>query len=85
MRSAQNNDENRRLKTNQIFPTPNKPDPMPQNLACLFTKITPEPGWVSCWYVVQDMLRERRVGLFNSSFPKQRDCRRSFQKIETSR
>ena len=32
----------RSLKTNRLFPTPNKPDPMPQNLAFLFTKITPE-------------------------------------------
>ncbi|CAE7826555.1 GIP, partial [Symbiodinium sp. CCMP2456] len=30
------------LKTNRLFPTPNKPDPMPHNLAFLFTKITPE-------------------------------------------
>ena len=32
----------RSLKTNRLFPTANKPDPMPQNLAFLFTKITPE-------------------------------------------
>ncbi|CAE8634084.1 unnamed protein product [Polarella glacialis] len=36
------NDENRSLKTNRLFPTPNKPDPMPADLAFLFTKITPE-------------------------------------------
>ncbi|CAE7552207.1 unnamed protein product [Symbiodinium sp. CCMP2456] len=33
MLSVQKNDENRSLKTNRLFPTPNKPDPMPQNLA----------------------------------------------------
>ncbi|CAE7833442.1 unnamed protein product [Symbiodinium sp. CCMP2592] len=42
MLSVQKNDENRSLKTNRLFPTPNKPDPMPQNLAFLFTKITPD-------------------------------------------
>ena len=42
MLSVQKNNENRSLKTNRLFPTPNKPDPMPQNLAFLFTKITPE-------------------------------------------
>ncbi|CAE7797424.1 AMT1-1 [Symbiodinium sp. CCMP2592] len=42
MLSVQKNAENRSLKTNRLFPTPNKPDPMPQNLAFLFTKITPE-------------------------------------------
>ena len=41
MLSVQKNNENRSLKTNRLFPTPNKPDPMPQNLAFLFTKITP--------------------------------------------
>ena len=68
MLSVQKNDENRSLKTNRLFPTPNKPDPMPQNLAFLFTKITPEPGSslvdVFCQYVVQDTSRESRVGLF---------------------
>ena len=44
MLSVQKNDENRSLKTNRLFPTPNKPDPMPQNLAFLFTKITPDRG-----------------------------------------
>ncbi|OLQ08662.1 hypothetical protein AK812_SmicGene7782 [Symbiodinium microadriaticum] len=44
MLSVQKNDENRSLKTNRLFPTPNKPDPMPQNLAFLFTKITPDTG-----------------------------------------
>ena len=44
MLSVQKNDENRSLKTNRLFPTPNKPDPMPQNLAFLFTKL---PG--RCW------------------------------------
>ena len=42
MLSVQKNNENRSLKTNRLFPTPNKPDPMPQNLAFLFTKITPD-------------------------------------------
>ena len=46
MLSVQKNDENRSLKTNRLFPTPNKPDPMPQNLAFLFTKITPDRGAV---------------------------------------
>ncbi|CAK9017674.1 unnamed protein product [Durusdinium trenchii] len=42
MLTVQKNDANRSLKTNRLFPTANKPDPMPQNLAFLFTKITPE-------------------------------------------
>ena len=46
MLSVQKNDENRSLKTNRLFPTPNKPDPMPQNLAFLFTKITPDRSGV---------------------------------------
>ena len=40
--SVEKNDQNRSLKTGRLFPIPNKPDPMPQNLAFLFTKITPE-------------------------------------------
>ena len=53
----------RSLKTNRLFPTANKPDPMPQNLAFLFTKITPEQmmymwnvltasgkGWCGCFF-----------------------------------
>ena len=47
MLSVQKNNENRSLKTNRLFPTPNKPDPMPQNLAFLFTKITPDRGAAS--------------------------------------
>ncbi|CAK9054382.1 unnamed protein product [Durusdinium trenchii] len=42
MLKVEKNDANRSLKTNRLFPTANKPDPMPQNLAFLFTKITPE-------------------------------------------
>jgi len=42
MTSIQKNDENRSHKTGRLFPTPNKPDPMPPELAFLFTKITPE-------------------------------------------
>ncbi|CAE7625535.1 unnamed protein product [Symbiodinium sp. KB8] len=42
MLKVEKNNENRSLKTNRLFPTPNKPDPMPHNLAFLFTKITPE-------------------------------------------
>ena len=42
MLKVEKNNENRSLKTNRLFPTANKPDPMPQNLAFLFTKITPE-------------------------------------------
>ena len=40
--SVEKNDQNRSLKTGRLFPIPNKPDPMPPNLAVLFTKITPE-------------------------------------------
>merc|ERR1711920_146140 len=36
------NDENRSKKTGRLFPTPKKPDPMPADLAFLFTRITPE-------------------------------------------
>ncbi|CAE7686197.1 unnamed protein product [Symbiodinium sp. CCMP2456] len=39
---VEKNDQNRSLKTGRLFPTPNKPDPMPLELAFLFTKITPE-------------------------------------------
>jgi hypothetical protein len=39
---VEKNDQNRSLKTGRLFPIPNKPDPMPPNLAFLFTKITPE-------------------------------------------
>mmetsp|Transcript_64952 Transcript_64952/g.167156 ORF Transcript_64952/g.167156 Transcript_64952/m.167156 type:complete len:460 (-) Transcript_64952:548-1927(-) len=42
MLSVQKNDANRSHKTGRLFPTPNKPDPMPAELAFLFTKITPE-------------------------------------------
>ncbi|CAE6970996.1 gcvP [Symbiodinium sp. CCMP2456] len=50
MLSVQKNNENRSLKTNRLFPTPNKPDPMPQNLAFLFTKITPD------WDIKEQMI-----------------------------
>merc|ERR1711988_281902 len=42
MLSVQKNSENRSHKTGRLFPTPNKPDPMPNELAFLFTKITAE-------------------------------------------
>ncbi|CAK8985974.1 unnamed protein product [Durusdinium trenchii] len=42
MLKVEKDNENRSLKTKRLFPTANKPDPMPQNLAFLFTKITPE-------------------------------------------
>eukprot|EP00971_Amphidinium_carterae_P288320 5723975-Amphidinium_carterae.1 len=42
MLSVQKNSENRSHTTGRLFPTPNKPDPMPAELAFLFTKITPE-------------------------------------------
>merc|ERR1719346_608443 len=42
MLKVEKNDANRSLKTGRLYPTPNKPDPMPQELAFLFTKITPE-------------------------------------------
>eukprot|EP00933_Yihiella_yeosuensis_P025025 TRINITY_DN193_c0_g1_i3.p1 TRINITY_DN193_c0_g1~~TRINITY_DN193_c0_g1_i3.p1 ORF type:complete len:455 (+),score=114.73 TRINITY_DN193_c0_g1_i3:123-1487(+) len=42
MLRVEKNAENRSHKTGRLFPTPNKPDPMPQHLAFLFTKITPE-------------------------------------------
>jgi len=42
MLKVEKDNENRSLKTNRLFPTANKPDPMPQDLAFLFTKITPE-------------------------------------------
>ena len=60
MLSVQKNAENRSLKTNRLFPTPNKPDPMPQNLAFLFTKITPDRVAVfdhviwARWFLVQE-------------------------------
>mmetsp|Transcript_49283 Transcript_49283/g.90906 ORF Transcript_49283/g.90906 Transcript_49283/m.90906 type:complete len:463 (+) Transcript_49283:83-1471(+) len=42
MLTVQKNNENRSHTTGRLFPTPNKPDPMPPELAFLFTKITPE-------------------------------------------
>ncbi|CAK0868873.1 unnamed protein product [Prorocentrum cordatum] len=42
MLQIEKDDSNRSKKTGRLFPTPNKPDPMPPELAFLFTKITPE-------------------------------------------
>jgi len=42
MVSVHKNDANRSHKTGRLFPTPNKPDPMPSHLSFLFTKISPE-------------------------------------------
>lgn len=42
MLSVKKNGDNRSLKTGRLFPTPNKPDPMPPELAFLFTKISAE-------------------------------------------
>merc|ERR1712048_87529 len=42
MMKIEKNDENRSKKTGRLFPTPKKPDPMPPDLAFLFTRITPE-------------------------------------------
>jgi hypothetical protein len=42
MLKIEKDDANRSKKTGRLFPTPNKPDPMPPELAFLFTKITPE-------------------------------------------
>eukprot|EP00438_Fugacium_kawagutii_P036628 Skav217838 [mRNA] locus=scaffold889:592197:593833:+ [translate_table: standard] len=52
MLKVEKNNENRSLKTNRLFPTANKPDPMPQNLAFLFTKITPEQMIYMKWNVL---------------------------------
>eukprot|EP00438_Fugacium_kawagutii_P028776 Skav233329 [mRNA] locus=scaffold2479:20908:26487:- [translate_table: standard] len=52
MLTVEKNNENRSLKTNRLFPTANKPDPMPQNLAFLFTKITPEQMIYMKWNVL---------------------------------
>ncbi|CAJ1364776.1 unnamed protein product [Effrenium voratum] len=49
--NVEKNSENRSLKTNRLFPTANKPDPMPQNLAFLFTKITPEQMMYFGWHM----------------------------------
>jgi len=48
---VEKNNENRSKKTGRLFPTPNKPDPMPQELAFLFTKITPEQ-MMYMWHVL---------------------------------
>ena len=50
----------RSLKTNRLFPTANKPDPMPQNLAFLFTKITPEQ-MMYMWNVLTATLLEKSL------------------------
>jgi len=42
MLKIEKDDSNRSKKTGRLFPTPNKPDPMPPELAFLFTKISPE-------------------------------------------
>jgi hypothetical protein len=42
MLRVEKNSENRSHVTGRLFPTPNKPDPMPSHLAFLFTKISPE-------------------------------------------
>ena len=57
MLKVEKNNENRSLKTNRLFPTANKPDPMPQNLAFLFTKITPEQ-MIYMWNVLTASWRE---------------------------
>jgi len=38
------NDAQRSKKTGRLFPTSNKPEPMPKDLAFMFTKISPEQG-----------------------------------------
>mmetsp|Transcript_168129 Transcript_168129/g.297874 ORF Transcript_168129/g.297874 Transcript_168129/m.297874 type:complete len:479 (+) Transcript_168129:75-1511(+) len=45
MLTIQTNDENRSHKTGRLFPTPNLPDPMPEDLAFLFTKMSAEEMW----------------------------------------
>mmetsp|Transcript_44236 Transcript_44236/g.96235 ORF Transcript_44236/g.96235 Transcript_44236/m.96235 type:complete len:450 (+) Transcript_44236:43-1392(+) len=42
MLTIKKNAENRSHLTGRLFPTPNKPDPMPPELAFLFTRISPE-------------------------------------------
>jgi len=42
MLKVEKDNENRSLKTKRLFPTPNKPDPMPTELSFLFTKINSE-------------------------------------------
>jgi hypothetical protein len=42
MTSIQVTDEKRSLSTNRLWPESNKPDPMPKDLAFMFTKISPE-------------------------------------------
>jgi len=55
-------DDRRSKKTGRLFPTSNKPNPMPKDLAFMFTKISPENGmymwnfltgiWVTQWVMV---------------------------------
>jgi len=45
MLTVQTNAENRSLKTGRLFPTPNLPNPMPEDLAFLFTKMTADEMW----------------------------------------
>jgi len=42
MTSVQVSDEKRSLSTNRLWPESNKPDPMPKDLAFMFTKVAPE-------------------------------------------
>merc|ERR1719199_1960460 len=45
MLTIQTNDENRSHKTGRLFPTPNLPDPMPEDLEFLFTRMTADEMW----------------------------------------
>jgi hypothetical protein len=45
------NDERRSKITGRLFPESNKPDPMPKDLAFMFTKISPEQG-MYMWQIV---------------------------------
>ena len=77
MLKVEKDSANRSLKTNRLFPTANKPDPMPQNLAFLFTKITPEQAWLFlslCFILIlcglsDDLHVERVDGDFHNPSP----------------
>lgn len=55
------NDAKRSHTTGRLFPTSNKPDPMPKDLAFMFTKISPEQGmymwtFLTCIFFIQCLM-----------------------------
>merc|ERR1719316_1414424 len=74
MTSVQVTNEKRSLTTGRLWPESNKPDPMPKDLAFMFTKISPEQmmymwRWYTGIFIAQCLCPIMYAFLLNQGVP----------------